>query len=289
MNDDARYASAQNRLQWFDRRDHAAHVGELGRTLVFDHGHRTDRAIVLLHGLSASPRQFLAIAQALHGRGHNVFVPRLPRHGHRNRLSEALATMNAAQLEACANDSLEIGCGLGRRVTVAGFSLGGLLAAYLGQNAPVHRAIAISPFLGVALLPNLFRLPLARWVLKRPNRFLWWDPFLRERQLPEHGYPRFATHAVAHGLTLAHEVMEAADSTAPKADELVLVINPRDSAVNKRAIMRLAQRWFRRKPQAVTIHRLSGLPPFLHDIIEPKRYIAVSERVTPVLVEIIDR
>lgn len=286
---DAAYGGAQERLQWFSRRDQAAHVGELGRTLVFDHGRRTQRATLLLHGLSASPRQFLRIAQELHERGHNVFVPRLPRHGYSNRLSEALATMNATQLEACANDSLAVARGLGERVTVAGFSLGGLLAAYLGQFERVHRAVAISPFLGVSWLPNVFRMPVARWVLRAPNRFFWWDPFLRERQLPEHGYPRFATHAIGHGLTLAHEVLEAALASAPKADTLALLINPRDSAVNNRAILRLGERWMRLKPSAVSMHRLSGLPPFVHDIIEPKRYPQVAQRVMPVIVDIIDR
>lgn len=287
--DDDSYARAQERLKWFEERDRRGHIGELGRTLVYDHGRRTERATLLLHGLSATPRQFSAVAQALYERGHNVFVPRLPRHGHSNRLSEALATMNAEQLEACANDSLEIVRGLGERVTVAGFSLGGLLAAYLGQSAHVQRAVAISPFLGIAFMPNLFRLPLARWVLARPNRFYWWDPFLRERQLPEHGYPRFASHAIAHGLTLAHEVIESAGKDAPMADELVLVLNPRDSSVNRRAIMRLGAQWLKRKPRGVTVHRLRGVPPFLHDIIEPKRYPAVSQRVMPVLVELIDR
>ena len=286
---DASYEAAQEQLRRFARRDEKAQVGDAGRTLVFDHGRRTERATLLLHGLSASPRQFIAVAQALHARGHNVFVPRLPRHGHRNRLSEALATMNSAQLEGCANDAFAITQGLGEHVTVAGFSLGGLLTAYLGQFSHVHRAIAVSPFLGVSWIPNFFRLPLARWILRRPNRFFWWDPFLRERQQPEHGYPRFATHAIAHGLTLAHEVMEASLTRPPLADELVLVINPHDSAVNKRAIMRLGQQWFRTKPQGVTIHRLAGTPPFLHDIVEPKRYPAVAERVTTVLVELIDR
>jgi pimeloyl-ACP methyl ester carboxylesterase len=197
--------------------------------------------------------------------------------------------MNAAQLEACTNDALAITRGLGERVNVAGFSLGGLLTAYLGQFAQIDRAVAISPFLGVSWIPNVFRLRVARWVLSRPNRFFWWDPFLRERQLPEHGYPRFATHAVAHGLTIAHEVLEASLTRAPLAQELVLVVNPRDSAVNKRAIVRLAERWRRTKPHAVTIHRLTGTPLFLHDIIEPKRSPAVAERVSAVLVELIDR
>lgn len=286
---DGTYEGALEGLRRFERRDEAAHVGDIGRTLVFHHGRRTGRATLLLHGLSASPRQFIAVAQALHARGHNVFVPRLPKHGHRNRLSESLATLNAAQLEACANDALAITKGLGERVNVAGFSLGGLLAAYLGQFSHVDRAIAISPFLGVSWIPNVFRLRVARWILRRPNRFFWWDPFLRERQMPEHGYPRFATHAIAHGLTIAHELLEASQTQAPQAEELVLVVNPRDSAVNKRAIIRLGERWLRAKPHAVTIARLAGMPPFVHDVIEPKRHPAVAQRVTQVLVELIDR
>jgi carboxylesterase len=285
---DRTYEGAHERLQWFAERDRARHIGEHGRTLLFDHGRRTTHATLLLHGLSASPRQFIAVAQALHERGHNVFVPRLPRHGHRNRLSEALATMSAAQLEACAADSLTVAQGLGEHVNVAGFSLGGLLTAYIGQFERVHRAVAVSPFLGIAAIPNLFRLPVARWVLRRPNRFYWWDPVLRERQQPEHGYPRFASHAIGHGLTLAHEVMDAARSTAPKADELVLVVNPRDSAVNRGAIERLARSWSGTKPDAVHVHRLTNMPRFSHDIIEPKRDPEVSKRVTQVLVELID-
>ncbi len=286
---DYTYEGAQMRLLGFTERDRARHISEEGRTLVFDHGRRTEHATLLLHGLSATPRQFIAVAEALHGRGHNVFVPRLPRHGHRNRLSEALATMNAAQLEACSADALAVARGLGDRITVAGFSLGGLLSAHIGQFERVHRVVAVSPFLGIAAVPDIFRLPVARWVLRRPNRFFWWDPFLRERQQPEHGYPRFATHAIGHGLTLAHEVIDAARRQAPESEELLVVVNPRDSAVNRRAIERLARYWTVKKPNAVHVHRLTDMPPFSHDIIEPKRDAAVSKRVTQILVELIDR
>lgn len=283
------YAQALEGLGRFAQRDGKDEISESGRTLVFDHGRPVEQATLLFHGLAASPRQFISVAQALHERGHNVFVPRLPRHGHRNRLSEALASMNAAQLEACAAEALAVARGLGERVNVAGFSLGGLLTAYLAQNEHLRRAVAVSPFLGIALVPSFFRMPIARWVLARPNRFLWWDPVLREKQMPEHGYPRFATHAVAQGLTLAHQVLEAAAHNPPATDDIVLVLNPRDSTVNKRAILRLAARWSSRKPEGVTLHRLSGLPPFLHDIIEPRRYPEVSRRVTREVVELIVR
>jgi pimeloyl-ACP methyl ester carboxylesterase len=280
------YEHAQERLAQFLARDHDG-IGELGRTLVFDHGRRTERATLLFHGLSASPRQFIEVARALHERGHNVLVPRLPRHGYGDRLSAALADMNAAQLKACAADTLEMARGLGERVTVAGFSLGGLLAAYLGQFNDVQRVVAISPFLGVSFVPSFFRLHFANWLLRRRNRFYWWDPLLRERQLPEHGYPRYASHALAHGLTLAHELMEAAEKQAPQAQEIVVVINTREPAVNNRAIMKLVKKWRVHKPEAVRVHRLTGLP-IAHDIVEPKRYPEIARRVLPVLVELID-
>jgi alpha-beta hydrolase superfamily lysophospholipase len=283
------YTAAREALEAFNRRDHAAHVGDYGRSLLLEHGRRTERATVLLHGLSAAPRQFIAVASALHERGHNVFVPRLPRHGHGDRLSQALATLSSAQLEACANDSLEIARGLGENVGVAGFSLGGLLAAYLGQFNHISRAVALSPFLGVSWIPNILRVPLAGWLLRRPNRFFWWDPIKRERQQPEYGYPQFATHAIAHGLTLAHDLLEAAAVRAPRADELVLIVNRSDSAVNKRAIERLGSRWSAHKPDAVRMERLSGLPPFLHDVVEPDRNPKAAERVKQLFVELLDR
>ncbi|HEV3155500.1 MAG TPA: alpha/beta fold hydrolase [Candidatus Baltobacteraceae bacterium] len=283
---DSVYEDAQERLERFARRDHEG-ISELGRTLVFDHGHRTERATLLFHGLSASPRQFIEVAQSLHARGHNVFVPRLPRHGYNDRLSDALAQMNVRQLKACAEESLRIVRGLGERVCVSGFSLGGLLAAYLGQVHHVYRIVAIVPFMGVAFVPSAFRLRLANWVLARPNRFLWWDPIARERQLPAHGYPRYASHAIAHGLALAHEVLDDAYRHAPKAEELVVAINVREPAVSNSAIMALVNHWNAHTGGAVRVHRFTDLP-IAHDIIEPKRYPDVAQRVAPVIVELID-
>lgn len=280
------YDDAQARLERFLQRDHAG-IGEAGRSLVLDHGRRTGRAFLLLHGLSASPGQFAGIAARLHQRGHNVFVPRLPRHGYGDRLTDVLATMNLRQLRACAADSLQIARGLGERVTVAGFSLGATMAAEIGQRERVHRAVLISPFLGVAFVPRRMRVWMAQWVLHRRNRFYWWDPILRERQLPAHGYPRFSTHAIGHGLSLASSVIDEARHREPAAEELVIVLNERDPAVHRRAILDLAQAWASHARGRVRLHRLRGIPR-VHDIVEPKRYPDVVERLEPVLVDAID-
>ncbi|MDQ2871786.1 MAG: alpha/beta hydrolase [Candidatus Eremiobacteraeota bacterium] len=284
---DEAYQRTRVRLETFLARDHAE-IGEYGRSLVYDHGRPTSRVALLLHGLSASPPQFSAIAQSLYARGYNVFVPRLPRHGYSDRMSDALATLTADQLTQFARESLSIARGLGKHVTVVGFSLGGLLAAYLGQHENVDSVVAVAPFLGIFMLPNALRAPVSALALLLPNRFHWWDARLKEKQLPEHGYPRYATHAIAHALAIASDVLDAARTEPPKAQRIVVVTNARESAVNNRATGRLVRRWRERAPETVRTHVFADLP-FLHDIIEPKRHVDISARVLRVLVELIDR
>jgi len=133
--------------------DHAF-VGDKGRTVALLHEGRRPRAVVLLHGLTASPTQFGRFADDLFAHGHNVLVPRLPRHGHADRFSEAAARITAEELVTAAREVLAVGRELGDLVTVAGFSLGGLLAAWIAQHEVADRVVAIAPFFGVALLPS---------------------------------------------------------------------------------------------------------------------------------------
>ncbi len=280
------YTAARERLDRYLERDHER-VSDLGRSLVLDHGSRTPRAALLLHGLSASPTQFAAVAEALYERGYNVFAPRLPRHGHTNRMSDALATLTADDLRSAARESYDIARELGERVVVVGFSLGGLLALELAQHEPVERVVAIAPLLGIAFVPSALARVLSRLALRRPNRFAWWDPFQREKQMPAHGYPRYATHALAHALTIAQDLLAEARWRPPSATRVVLVSNARESAVNNRAIRRLAARWRRHLPDAISVYRFTGVRPS-HDIIEPLRDPETARRFLPVLLKLIE-
>ena len=281
------FTGAQRLLDRMLERDHDR-VGEAGRTLALVHGARTARSAVLFHGLSASPMQFVQIARGLHERGYNVIVPRLPRHGYADRMSTAQATMRAEDLKAAALSSLEVARGLGERVTVAGFSLGGLLAAWTAQTQDVERAVPIAPFLGIAFVPSRLSAQLTRAALHLPNFFNWWDPVVRERQLPVHGYPRYATHALAQAMLLSHELFEAAAAGPPKAQTIMLVTNAREAAVNNRAARKLAALWRAKRPEALETYEFADLP-ISHDIIEPLHHPEIVEKVYPILIELLDR
>jgi carboxylesterase len=283
---DCALTTSSVRLERLVARDHPG-VAAQGRTLAYVHGERRPRAIVLLHGLSASPAQFERVARDLFDRGHNVVVPRLPRHGHADRLSTALERLRPDELYEAVTEYVTIASELGDRVTIAGFSLGGLLAAWIGQHYDVDRCIPIAPFFGVACIPNRLMSNVAERLLRMPNRFYWWNPILRDRHIAACGYPRYATHAIAHSYFMARELLDEALVARPGAEHVTIVTNAAEVAVNNYAIRRLYRRWQRHRPDAVELSVLTGLP-LSHDIVSPLRPWRLADRVHPALLQAID-
>lgn len=270
------------------REREGAEIGPSGRTIVLAHPSRTPEAYVLLHGLTASPMQFLTFGRLLHERGANVLIPRLPRHGHDDRLTDALAGLTADELAQSALEAVVAARGLGERVTVVGFSAGGLMSAWIAQHLDVERSVCIAPFLGIAWWPSRLSPMLSMLSLRLPNRFLWWNPFERERKQPAHGYPRYATHAIGHTWRFGLELLATARGGAPLTKDIVLVSNASETAVNNRATERLARLWRAYPDIRVETRRLTGLPRS-HDIIEPLRRKPLADRVYPTLLEIVTR
>jgi alpha-beta hydrolase superfamily lysophospholipase len=232
--------------------------------------------------------QFERIAADLHERGYNVVVPRLPHHGHADPLSNALERLSADDLCDAVTEYVAIGRELGDRITIAGFSLGGLLTAWAAQRFEVDRAVPIAPFFGISWIPNRLMGPVAERLLSVPNRFHWWNPILRERQfLATNGYPRYATHAIGHAYRIARSVLDESRTSAPNAQSVTIVANAMEVAVNNYAIRRLYENWRRLTPQSVELSVLTGLP-FSHDIVSPMRRWRLADRVHPQLLRAID-
>jgi carboxylesterase len=97
------------------------------------------------------------------------------------------------------NESLDITFGLGEEVTVAGLSMGGVLAAWAAQNrSGIELAAPISPAFGSRLLPRRLT-KTAVWLAQRlPNRFLFNNPKAGPASLLGGVYPRMATRPLAH-------------------------------------------------------------------------------------------
>jgi pimeloyl-ACP methyl ester carboxylesterase len=263
-------------------------LGPEMRSTVLHHGARTARVVVLLHGLTASPRTWRAFAGVRFARGENVLVPRLPRHGHQDRMTDALEGLRADELREAGRRIVDAAAALGDEIVLVGFSLGGALALHLAHgDERIARVVAVAPFLGIARLSHEWH-ALTRKLLERaPNRFLYWNPIDKGRGLPEHGYARYTTRSLAAGLALADALRADAQAGPPRAGHVEIVRNALETSVNNRTIDDLVARWRQAGGERVRVHQLVGLGPS-HDVIEPERPRAAALRFLPHLHALLD-
>ena len=254
------------------------------RSALLTAGARSDLAVVLFHGFTNHPGQFAQFAPLLTSSGVNVVIPRMWGHGYRDRLTHVLADFDMSKALCAAYEGVDAACGLGRNVAVLGISLGGVIAAHLAQHRPdVALAVPIAPDIAIlGLSYGLSRLAGATMRVL-PNRFLWWDPRVKEAQRPASAYPQFPTHALGRTLKLSDAVYGAARVGAPAARRIATISNRRDPAVNHRVTEALVRYWQgRRDDGSITLDEIEGLPAN-HDIVDPDNPLARTELVYPVL------
>jgi pimeloyl-ACP methyl ester carboxylesterase len=263
-------------------------VDPASRSRLLSTGRRAERAIVFFHGLTNSPQQWLALSERFTARGYNVLIPRLPYHGHADLMTTDLARLTEHELLDATAEALDVAAGLGERVSVAGLSMGGVLAVWAAQFRPVAVAAPIAPAIGLRVLPYALTCPAFRLVQRLPNRFLWWDPRYKARLPgPPYAYPRFPTHALAATQRLALELVAAARRAPPRAGEVWVVTNGADLAVNNAASALLVKAWQAAGADNVRTFQFPTRLKLFHDVVDPLQPYQNVALTHPVLEQII--
>jgi esterase/lipase len=277
------YAEALERARAFMALDDDTILPQ-ARTALLDHGERTPLAIVCFHGITNNPAQYKELAPMLYERGANVFVPRMPEHGDRNRMTERMSKLTAEAVLASAGEAVDVACGLGERVGVTGISMGGMLSAYFGQYRSVAVAVPVAPDFALVQLPYGVSRLFAGIFRRLPNFSFWWDPRARDHQRPVTAYPRCSTHALMQTLRIGDDVYRAAKARAPLAERIVAVVNRCDPAVNNEVTAEFCAQWSAWNRSSVSYVELRNLPEN-HDIIDPENPRARTDLVYPKLLE----
>jgi len=239
---------------------------------------------VLFHGLTNSPAQYSAFAPMLFERGVNVLVPRMPEHGNRDRMTTRIAEVTPEALLSTANEAVDIACGLGERTGVLGISMGALLAGYCAQFRRLDEAVLVAPNFGLLRLPR-FACRLLSWGLRAfPNRFVWWDPRVRDVRGPLAAYPLFPTRVLGATMSIAEAVYAAARRQPPLTQRIVTIVNRNDPAVSNGVTEQVVKSWQRWDPQGVSYVELENLPRH-HDIVDPEQPLARTDLVYPRFLE----
>jgi dienelactone hydrolase len=203
---------------------------------LYEHGSPAAHAVVLFHGFTNCPQQFDELARAYHARGCNVYVPRLPRHGYKDRLTRALTGLSVAEIENAATSAFELARGLGTSVSAVGLSLGASMVLWLAQTQPIDLAVPVAPFLmpalpnGTPIAPAVGE-PAMRIIHALPNTYFWWDVRVKERSKPDYAYPGYPTHALAEMVFFGDAILARARRSKPLGKRCVLVLNEQDNAV----------------------------------------------------------
>jgi pimeloyl-ACP methyl ester carboxylesterase len=256
-------------------------------TRLYTHGRRTERSLVLMHGFTNCPQQFDALGKQFFEMGWNVLIPRYPRHGYKDRLTNSIAELRLEHLLAVANRAAEAGAGLGERLTVAGLSLGGILTGHLAETRDgIERAVLIAPMFGLMPVPAAGLRALTQLAYILPNFYIWWDGKLKDKVGPSHGYPRFSTKAYAALFEAGSGVFKAARSAAPKAASIAVITNAAEPRLDNRFTYKLVDLW-RAHGANVSFFEFPAEEHLPHDLIDPANPDQNTERVYPVVIKTI--
>ncbi|WP_051062725.1 alpha/beta hydrolase [Ilumatobacter nonamiensis] len=252
------------------------------------HGERTEVAVVLFHGLTNCPRQFVEFGTMLFDAGANVLIMRAPDHGIANAAGTEIggvgnvSDLTAEKLRDYADDSVDIAQGLGEEVRVLGLSMGGVIAAWTAQERDdVDRVVAVAPAMTIPGVPASLTRVFRNVFDKLPNVSL-----PSAGTALDHGYDGETTKGLDATFGLAASVAREAYRSSPAAGEVIVVLNPDDDQVDPDHVSRFANAWAA-GGGPVSLYRMPkvGLP---HDMIDVAQPAGDPDLVYPILIDLLD-
>jgi esterase/lipase len=239
------------------------------QTILLTHGQNTRRAVLWFHGYTSAVPQFRHLAQQCFDRGYNVLLPCMPHHGFKDRMSPETSQVKAQELVQFAGAMVDLMHGLGEEIVVGGLSAGGVLACWAAQERPdVKTVVIVAPFLGAKIIPTRVTRIAAFGMRLLPDVRQWWDPELKDAIAgPDWGYAQHSTHSLGQVLKLGFQVADAARRSPPAVDDIWVVLNDNDEAVNNEMAERLAVRWQKAGAKSLRIFRFPAALGLPHDLI----------------------
>ena len=282
------YEEAVQRIESLQA-DHRSKMNPACTAQFMTHGQKVKEAIVLVHGYTNCPTEFVPLGKEFYDLGYNVLIAPLPHHGLADRLNDEQGQLSAKELAAYTDHVVDIAQGLGDQVTILGYSGGGVVTAWAAQNrADVDTAVVMSPAFGFLAIPTLLTAPVMNIVLASPDVFVWWEPELQAKSGFAYTYPRYSKHALAQILRFGYSVQVSAWLRPPSARRIFVVTNANDDSVNNALTAKVAQSWLKHNAQ-LTIYEFPVSLKLPHDLIDANRSDANTEFVDQKLIDLITK
>jgi carboxylesterase len=281
------YAGALDRLAQLEALDDER-VNPVCYSRALLHGQRTRRVVILVHGLTNCPQQWAPFADQLHACGINVLLPRMPRHGYADRLTTDMGNLRAEELRDFGDQVVDIATGLGDEVVIAGISAGGIVAAWAGQYRPeLAKSVLIAPSLGFGTFGGKVQLLLMNVALALPDVAT--QRFTKVDRAMPYAYIGWSSRALGEVLRLGLATFLTALKQRPAVQNLLIVTNANDPAVNNGLTRQLVSLWQARGLQQVAFYEFDRSEGLEHDLIDPNNPRQRIDLVYPILLDLLTR
>lgn len=247
-------------------------------------GERTTKAVIYIHGFSASRQEIAPIPELVAASlGANLFETRLAGHG---RLDNGPLVANAEDWLADGAEALAIGKALGDELILIGTSTGATLAVAMATHPDfklVDSLVLVSPNFGPnrsgsAMITGPFGPQLTRALV---GEYTTWEP---ANELQSRYWTwRYPSATLVQLMRLVNLAVSLAPTT--KVDNAMLVYSPQDDVISVEkaqsnfAAMPVANRHVQRvdNPESLSPHVLSG------DILAPGTSEAMASEIVSFL------
>lgn len=139
------FEAAKQKFTSLQQKESVAGVKPECQSRLLVHKQKTEKSVVMYHGVGGCSYQFSDLAQYFYDRGYNVYTPTAPQHGTND--DTAYSKVTSKQLVDFANQSANIGKAIGNSTGVIGMSGGGMLASWTSQyHTNIKHLLVLSPF-----------------------------------------------------------------------------------------------------------------------------------------------
>jgi esterase/lipase len=253
------------------------------------HGNKTERVIILMHGMTNCPQQFVQLAPILFEQGYNVLIPRMPHNGLADLDTDDLRYLKADELRDSSNAMVDIARGLGDQITFLGLSVGGLMAAWVAQyRDDVYKAVIIAPSftIGPRLGVGISRVIMHLFLILPNIMTQRLKPF---KDGPDHNYLGFATRGLGEMMRFGFSIYDTSKHTSAAAQSVLVITNAADAAVNNKFPLQIAKNWQTNGLKQLTEYQFDTKYKLIHDLIDPGQRQQNIAMTYPILLDLLSR
>ena len=168
--------------------------------------------------------------------------------------------------------------------------MGGALGIWTAQNrGDVDAVYAMSPFVGVKLIPKRLNRFATKLMLLLPDFHTWWD--LRKKEaIPytvEYSTAGYMNHSLFEVLRLGFATELEMKQSPPAVENILVIYNENDESVNNGIVEEFIQVWKQYGDDTVADYMFEKSYQLPHDYITPERPDNKVDVVYPMLYDLI--